>query len=270
MPKKMTTLVSWNVNGIRAAIRKEAFVPFVNKVQPDVLCLQETKAQQGQAEIDLPAYEEIWNSAERKGYSGTAIFTKVKPLSITYDLPGVKAGALKDTFGDALTEGRVITMEFEDVYLVTVYTPNAKRGLERLAYRHKKWDPLFLAHVQDLKKKKPVIMCGDFNVAHKEIDLARPKDNTRNAGFTPEEREGMDGIVDAGFIDTWRHLNPAVTDKYTWWSHFAKSRERNVGWRIDYFLADEKLKTKVKDAFIWDDVMGSDHCPVGIKINVNL
>ena len=270
MSKKLITLVSWNVNGIRAVMRKDAFIPFIEEVKPDVLCLQETKAQQGQAEIDLPEYEEIWNSAERKGYSGTAIFTKVKPISITYDLPGVKPGALKDSFGDAITEGRVITMEFKDFYLVTVYTPNAKRGLERLEYRHKKWDPLFLKHMKVLKKKKPVVVCGDLNVAHKEIDLARPKDNTKNAGFTAEEREGMDKIIAAGFIDTWRHLNPDVADRYTWWSHFAKSRERNVGWRIDYFLADEALTSKVKEAMIWDKAMGSDHCPVGIEIEANL
>jgi exodeoxyribonuclease-3 len=270
MPKKYKTLVSWNVNGIRAAIRKEALVPFIEEVKPDVICLQETKAQQGQAEIDLPEYEEIWNSAERKGYSGTAIFSKVKPISIVYGMPGVKAGALTDSFGDAATEGRVITMEFDEFYLVTVYTPNSKRGLERLEYRHKKWDPSFLKHLKDLKKKKPVVMCGDLNVAHNEIDLARPKDNMKNAGFTAEEREGMDNMVGAGFVDSFRHLYPDATDRYTWWSHFAKSRERNVGWRIDYFLVDEKLKSKVKDAFIWSDVMGSDHCPVGIKIDVEL
>lgn len=261
---KSIKFVSWNVNGIRAAMRKGAFVPFIKKEQPDILCLQETKAMQGQAEIDLPEYEEIWNSADRKGYSGTAIFTKIKPISIMFDLPGVKAGALKDSFGDALTEGRVITMEFDEYYVVTVYTPNAKRGLERLEYRHKKWDPLFLKYVDGLQKKKPVIMCGDFNVAHKEIDLARPKDNVKNAGFTPQEREGMDNIVDAGFIDTFRHVHPDATGQYSWWSHFAKSRERNVGWRIDYFLVSSKLKKRIKDAYIRMDVMGSDHAPVGL------
>jgi len=270
MPKKYKTLVSWNVNGIRAVMRKDALVPFIEEIKPDILCLQETKAQQGQAEIDLPEYEEVWNSAERKGYSGTAIFTKVKPISIIFDLPRVEKGALKDAFGDASTEGRVITMEFEDFYLVTVYTPNAKRGLERLSYRHKLWDPLFLAFVKDLQKKRPVVMCGDFNVAHKEIDLARPQDNVQNAGFTTEEREGMDRIIDAGFVDTFRYLYPNTTGAYTWWSHFAKSRERNVGWRIDYFLASEKIVSKIQDTFIWPNVMGSDHCPVGIKINTNL
>ncbi|PJA45058.1 exodeoxyribonuclease III [Candidatus Uhrbacteria bacterium CG_4_9_14_3_um_filter_50_9] len=261
-------LVSWNVNGIRAVMNKDAFVPFVQKEKPDILCLQETKAMKGQAEIDLPEYEEIWNSAERKGYSGTAIFTKVKPQSITFDIPGVKAGFLEDSFGDTLMEGRVITMEFEKYFVVTVYTPNAKRGLERLEYRHKKWDPLFLAYMRDLEKKKPVIMCGDFNVAHEEIDLARPKDNVNNAGFTPEEREGADKIVAAGFVDTFRHLYPDTPDAYTWWSHFAKARERNVGWRIDYFFVSEKLKGNIEEAFIRPNVMGSDHCPVGVVMKM--
>lgn len=263
---KVTKLVSWNVNGLRAVMRKDAFVPFVKKEQPDVLCLQETKAMQGQAEIDLPEYEEIWNSAERKGYSGTAIFTKIKPISVIYDLPGVKAGTLEDSFGDALTEGRVITMEFEHYYVVTVYTPNAKRGLERLEYRHKKWDPLFLKHVKNLEKKKPVVMCGDFNVAHQEIDLARPKDNTKNAGFTPEEREGMDKIISAGFTDTFRKMHPEKEGHYSWWSNFAKSRERNVGWRIDYFLTSKNLKADITDARIHMDAMGSDHAPVQLVL----
>ncbi|MDG1949856.1 MAG: exodeoxyribonuclease III, partial [bacterium] len=192
----------------------------------------------------------------------------IKPISITYDLPGVKVGDLKDSFGDAITEGRVITMEFKEYYVVTVYTPNAKRSLERLGYRHKKWDPLFLLHIKELERKKPVIMCGDLNVAHKEIDLARPKDNKKNAGFTPEEREGADNIIEAGFIDTYRHLHPDKEGQYTWWSNFAKSRDRNIGWRIDYFFASNKLKDQIKDAYIRQDVMGSDHCPVGVIINV--
>ncbi len=243
-------------------------MPYVKKEQPDVLCLQETKAQQGQAEIDLPEYEEIWNSAERKGYAGTAIFTKIKPLSIVYGLPGIKNGDLEDTFGDALKEGRVLTMEFESYYVVTVYTPNAKRDLARKDYRHKKWDPAFLKYVKGLEKKKPVVMCGDFNVAHKEIDLARPKDNKKNAGFTPEEREGADKIVAAGFVDTFRHLHPDVEGAYSWWSNFAKSRERNVGWRIDYFFVSDALKKHVKEAFIRSDVMGSDHAPVGVVLTI--
>ncbi|MBT4856602.1 exodeoxyribonuclease III [Candidatus Uhrbacteria bacterium] len=263
---KTTKIISWNVNGIRAVIRKDAFLPFIEDEKPDILCLQETKAQQGQAEIDLPEYEEIWNSAERKGYSGTAIFTKIKPISVIYDMPGVSDGELTDSFGDALGEGRVITAEFEDYYLVTVYTPNSKRSLERLEYRHKRWDPLFLQHIKDLEKKKPVIMCGDLNVAHNEIDLARPKDNRRNAGFTDEEREGVDNIVGAGYIDTFRHLHPEDEGQYSWWSYFAKARERNVGWRIDYFFASEKLKGRIKEAYIRMDAIGSDHAPVCLVI----
>ena len=258
--------MSWNVNGIRAVIRKEVFVPFVKKHNPDVLCLQETKAQQGQAEIDLPEYEEIWNSAERKGYAGTAIFTKIKPLSITYDIPGVKNGAFKDSFGDALAEGRVIAMEFEKYQLVTVYTPNSKRGLERVAFRQKTWDPAFLKYLKALEKKKPVVFCGDLNVAHKEIDLARPNDNHRNAGFTDEEREGADKMIAAGFIDTFRHFYPDKKDEYTWWSNFNKARDRNVGWRIDYFFVSPKLEKNLKSASIHQKDMGSDHCPVEVQL----
>ena len=268
MPKQTLKLISWNVNGIRAVIRKDEFVPFIKKHKPDVLCLQETKAQQGQAEIDLPEYEEIWNSAEKKGNAGTAIFTKVKPLSITYDIPGVKKDGFEDSFGNTLTEGRVITMEFETFYLVTVYTPNSKRKLERLEYRHKTWDPAFLKYMQKLEKTKPVVFCGDLNVAHKEIDLARPKDNKRNAGFTDEEREGADKIVAAGYIDSFRHFYPERTDEYTWWSNFNKARDRNVGWRIDYFFVSPKLKKNLQSAAIHQDVMGSDHCPVEIELSV--
>lgn len=260
-------LISWNVNGIRAVIRKEQFNPFIKKHDPDVLCLQETKAQQGQGEIDLPQYEEIWNSAERKGYAGTAIFTKVKPLSITYDIPGAKRDKFKDSFGNTLTEGRVIAMEFEKFHLVNVYTPNAKRDLARLEYRHKIWDPAFLRYLNKLEKTKPVVSCGDFNVAHKEIDLARPKDNKKNAGFTPEEREGADNIV-ANYIDSYRHFYPDKTDIYTWWSNFRNSRANNVGWRIDYFFVSPKLKKQLKSAAIHDNVMGSDHCPVEIQLEL--
>lgn len=258
--------MSWNVNGLRAVIRKDAFIPFVKKHKPDILCLQETKAQQGQAEIDLPEYEEIWNSAERKGYAGTAIFTKVKPNSISFDIPTVKTNAFEDTFGNTLSEGRVITLEFDGFYLSTVYTPNAKRDLARLEYRRKIWDPAFLKYMKKLEKKKPVIFCGDLNVAHKEIDLARPKDNRRNAGFTDEEREGADKIVDAGFIDTFRHFHPDKKDEYTWWSNFNKARERNVGWRIDYFFSSPKLIQRIASAKIHQSVMGSDHCPVEIVL----
>lgn len=266
MPNKSLKLISWNVNGIRAVIRKGAFQEFMKQHQPDILCLQETKAQQGQAEIDLPEYEEFWNSAERKGYAGTAIFTRVKPIAVIYDMPGIEGDQFEDGFGDALTEGRVVTAEFEDYYLVTVYTPNAKRGLERLGFRHDVWDKAFLDYVTGLEKKKPVIFCGDLNVAHKEIDLARPKDNKRNAGFTDEEREGADNIVSAGYIDTFRYFYPEKEEEYTWWSNFNKARERNVGWRIDYFFLSPKLEGRLKSAAIHQDVMGSDHCPVEIVI----
>lgn len=260
-------LYSWNVNGIRAALRKGDFQTFMKTHAPDILCLQETKAERGQAEIDLPDYEEIWNSADKKGYAGTAIFTKVKPISIIYDLPGADSEKLTDKFGNALKEGRVITAEFTDFYLVTVYTPNSKgTELERLNYRHKAWDPAFLAHLKDLNAKKPVIVCGDLNVAHKEIDLARPKDNRRNAGFTDEEREGMDNLLRSGLVDTYRHFSPDKEGAYTWWSNFNKARERNVGWRIDYFLASEHIMRRVTSAEIHADVYGSDHCPVSITL----
>ena len=268
MSKQSLKIMSWNVNGLRAVIRKDAFIPFVKKHQPDILCLQETKAQQGQAEIDLPEYEEIWNSAERKGYAGTAIFTKIKPLSITYDIPGIKEGKLSDSFGDASKEGRVITMEFDSFYLMTVYTPNSKRSLERLEFREKSWDPEFLNYIVGLEKTKSVIFCGDLNVAHQEIDLSRPNDNHKNAGFTDEERSGADKMVAAGYIDSFRHFYPTKTDEYTWWSHFHKARDRNVGWRIDYFFVSPKLTKNLKSAAIHQNVMGSDHCPVEVVIEV--
>lgn len=267
MPNAPLKLISWNVNGLRAVLRKETFVPFVKKHNPDILCLQETKAQQGQAEIDLPEYEEIWNSAEKPGYAGTAIFTRVKPLSVTFDIPSADEKQFRDGFGDPLREGRVITMEFDDFMLVNVYTPNAKRDLARLTFRHKIWDPAFLAYLKHLEKKKPVVFCGDLNVAHKEIDIARPKENRKNAGFTDEEREGADKIVEAGFIDTFRHFYPDTTGAYTWWSNFGSARARNVGWRIDYFFASPKLKKRLTSASIHADIMGSDHCPVELILS---
>jgi exodeoxyribonuclease III len=262
----MLKLISWNVNGIRAVIRKELFVPFMKKHQPDILCLQETKAMQGQAEIDLPEYEEIWNSAQKPGYAGTAIFTKVKPLSVTYDIPDADPKKFEDGFGQPLKEGRVVTMEFERFFLVNVYTPNAKRDLARLKFRHTLWDPAFLDYLKRLEKRKPVVFCGDLNVAHKEIDIARPKDNHKNAGFTDEEREGADNIVDAGFIDTFRHFYPDKKDAYTWWSAFGGARARNVGWRIDYFFVSPQLKKHLVNASIHQDVLGSDHCPVELTL----
>lgn len=261
-------LTSWNVNGLRAVLRKDMFVPFVREHQPDILCLQETKATKGQAQIDLPEYEEIWNSAEKPGYAGTAIFTKIKPSSVTYDLPGADSKRFKDTFGQPLKEGRVITMEFEDFFLVNVYTPNAKRDLARLKFRHTTWDPTFLSYLQTLEEQKPVVFCGDLNVAHKEIDIARPKENRKNAGFTDEERMGADNMVEAGFIDTFRHFYPDKTDAYTWWSNFGGARARNIGWRIDYFFVSPKLKKHLVNASIHSTVMGSDHCPIELVFTI--
>ncbi len=261
-------LYSWNVNGIRAVTRKNNFVPFINEHQPDILCLQETKAERGQAEIDLPDYEEYWNSASKKGYSGTAIFSKIKPLSIINGFPedfAKKYNFIDHATRDAAQEGRVITAEYETFYVVTVYTPNAKDDLSRIPLRHKHWDPAFLAYCKQLEKKKPVIFCGDLNVAHTELDLANPKPNMGKKGFTPEEREGFGHFIDAGFVDTLR-LFKQGNGHYTWWSHFANSRARNVGWRIDYILVSESLKPKVKAAEIHADVMGSDHCPISITL----
>ncbi len=256
-------LVSWNVNGLRAILRKGSFISFLDTEKPDIICIQETKAKQGQAEVDLPEYEEIWNSAERPGYSGTAIFTKVKPLSVSTDFPTLAPCA--DQFGDPATEGRVLTVEFPEFYLVNVYTPNSKRGLERLNLRHNTWDKAYLEYLKQLEKTKPVITCGDFNAAHTEIDIARPKENQKNAGFTIEEREGITNYINAGFVDTFRTLHPD-TIKYTWWSHLGHARANNIGWRIDYFFVSASLKDRLKSAEIYDQIMGSDHCPISIEI----
>lgn len=261
-------IISWNVNGIRAVHKKGLFMPFIEKHQPDILCLQETKAEQHQSVIDLPDYDEYWNSAEKKGYSGTAIFTKTKPLSIANGFPETIIKKCKlgpDAYGDPLTEGRVITAEYKDFYVVTVYTPNAKDDLSRIPLRHKQWDPAFLGYCQLLEKKKPVIFCGDLNVAHTPDDLARPKENVGLKGFTAEERAGFQAFVDAGFVDTFRHFLKG-NGHYTWWSHFANARARNVGWRIDYVLISPSLLPRLKSAEILPEVMGSDHCPVMIEI----
>jgi exodeoxyribonuclease-3 len=264
-------LYSWNVNGIRAVVRKNEFVPFVQKHQPDILCLQETKAEQGQAEIDLPHYEEFWNSASsKKGYSGTAIFSKIKPLSVIYGFPEdfTKKYRFVDTATrDSAQEGRVITAEYDKFYVVTVYTPNAKDDLSRIDLRHKHWDPAFLAYCKQLEKTKPVIFCGDLNVAHTEEDLARPKPNVGKKGFTKEEREGFQNFIDAGFVDTLRIFKKG-NGHYTWWTHWANARANNVGWRIDYILVSNSLKNHVKAAEIHADVMGSDHCPISITIDI--
>lgn len=268
--KKSLKIISWNVNGIRAVHNKGMFLSFIEKYSPDILCLQETKAMQGQAVIDLPEYEEYWNSAERKGYSGTAIFSKIKPLAIILGIPDhiAKAhGLIADGYGDPLSEGRVIALQFADFYVVTVYTPNAKSDLSRIPLRHKQWDPAFLTHCKELEKKKPVVFCGDLNVAHMPDDLANPKQNVGKHGFTAEEREGFQNFIDAGFVDTFRMFQKG-NGFYSWWSHFAQARARNVGWRIDYVLTSEKLRAQVKESFILSEVMGSDHCPVGITLEM--
>ncbi len=260
----------WNVNGIRAVIRKELFKPFIDKEQPDILCLQETKAQQGEAVIDLPDYIEYWNSATKKGYSGTAIFTKVKPISVVNDFPPEimkKYHLTDDKDRDSSAEGRIITAEFDTFYLLTVYTPNAKDDLSRIPLRHKHWDPAFLAYCKQLEKTKPVLFCGDLNVAHTPDDLARPKPNEGKKGYTAEEREGFQNFVDAGFADTLRMFVKG-NGHYTWWTHWANARANNVGWRIDYFLASKDLKKHIKKAAIHADIMGSDHCPISVTLDI--
>lgn len=251
----MTKIISWNVNGIRAVMKK-GFMEFFEEELPDILCLQETKAQEEQVKLDLPGYHQYWNSAEKKGYSGTAIFTRFQPLKVSYGLGIEKHDK----------EGRTITLEFEKCYVVTVYTPNSQDDLRRLPYRHKEWDVDFLEYVNQLQKIKPVIFCGDLNVAHKEIDLANPKTNTKSAGFTKEERESFDKIVAAGFVDSFRHFNQDP-HHYTWWSYRTAARERNVGWRIDYFCVSEALVPNLHSAGILPNVHGSDHCPVVVELN---
>jgi exodeoxyribonuclease-3 len=262
-------LYSWNVNGIRAVLNKGSLQKFIEEHDPDVLCLQETKAERGQFELDLPQYEEHFFSAVKKGYSGTAIFTKTPALryvdGISKDL-AAKYELDTDNYGDPSNEGRVIAAEFENYWVVTVYTPNSKRDLSRLQLRHKRWDAALLAHLSELEKSKPVLVCGDFNAAHREIDLARPKDNLKNAGFTAEEREGFDDMLAAGFVDVFRRDNPELEGAYTWWAHWGGARARNVGWRIDYWLASKGIAARVKNPQIHPDVLGSDHCPVSIEI----
>lgn len=262
-------LVSWNVNGIRSVVNKGAFRTMLDQLQPDILCLQETKAERGQAEIDLPEYTEYWNSAAKKGYSGTAIFTKAAPLRVINGFPRDIIDTYEvtsDTYGDPNAEGRVIAAEFEDFWVVTVYTPNSKRDLSRLGIRHKHWDKGFLAYVKQLEATKPVLFCGDLNAAHTEDDLARPADNRRNAGFTDEEREGFQNLLDAGFVDTFRLFTPTGNGYYTWWTHRANARERNIGWRIDYWMASKSIVPKIAKAEIHADIIGSDHCPVSIEL----
>ncbi|SFM22760.1 exodeoxyribonuclease III [Pelosinus propionicus] len=247
-------LISWNVNGLRACLLK-GFEDFFNTENADIFCIQETKMHPDQAEIGLAGYEKYWNSAVKKGYSGTAVFTRIAPLSVTYGL----------NIEEHDQEGRIITLEFENFFLVNVYTPNSKRELLRLDYRMR-WEDDFKAYLTALNQSKPVIICGDINVAHQEIDIKNPKTNRRNAGFTDEERDKMTALLEAGFTDTFRHLYPDKIDAYTWWSYMMNARARNIGWRIDYFLVSNTLREAIKEATIYPDVMGSDHCPIGLEI----
>ena len=253
---KSLKYISWNVNGLRACIKK-GFMESFKELDADAFCLQETKLQPDQIELDLPGYYQYWNSAVKKGYSGTALFTKIKPLSVTYGI-GME---------EHDQEGRVITADFNDHCLVTCYTPNSQRGLARLTYRMK-WEDDFKKYLLDLSKKKPVILCGDLNVAHEEIDLANPASNHMNAGFTDDERNKMTELLSDGFTDSFRYLHQDKKDAYSWWSYFAKSRERNIGWRIDYFLVSDILQPRIKAAEIHSSILGSDHCPVELDIEI--
>lgn len=252
----MKKLISWNVNGLRACIGK-GFIDFVTAEDADIFCIQESKLQAGQVDLELPGYHQYWNYAEKKGYSGTAVFSKEEPLSVSYGM-GIEQHD---------KEGRVITLEFGSYYLVTVYTPNAKEELKRLSYRME-WEDDFLAYLKKLEHLKPVIFCGDLNVAHKEIDLKNPKTNHKNAGFTDEERSKFTALTEAGFLDTFRYFYPDLEGAYSWWSYRFHAREKNAGWRIDYFMVSDCLKDTLTDAFIYTDILGSDHCPVGLQINI--
>ena len=252
---KNLTYISWNVNGLRACIKK-GFLDAFEKLNADCFCLQETKLQPDQIDLDLPGYHQYWNSAVKKGYSGTAIFTKTEPIQVSYGM-GIE---------EHDQEGRIITAEFDTHYLVTCYTPNSKRALERLDYRMI-WEDDFRNYLKKLEGKKPIVLCGDLNVAHKEIDLANPASNRKNAGFTDEERNKMTTLLQAGFTDTFRYLYPDKTEAYSWWSYFAKSRERNIGWRIDYFLVSQSLNSRIKEARIHPEIEGSDHCPVELVLS---
>ena len=250
-------LISWNVNGLRAAVQK-GFLDYFNQENADIFCLQETKLQAGQIDLELNGYHQYWNYAEKKGYSGTAIFTKKEPISVTYGL-GIE---------EHDKEGRVITLEFDKFFMITVYTPNSQEALARLDYRMK-WEDDFRAYLLKLNEIKPVIVCGDLNVAHQEIDLKNPKTNRKNAGFSDEEREKMSKLLESGFIDTFRYFYPELTGAYSWWSYRFNARKNNAGWRIDYFLVSERLKDSLEDAEIHKDILGSDHCPVVLKLKEN-
>ena len=261
-------IYSWDVNGIRAVLKKGDLDKFLAYENPDILCIQETKAKRDQVEVDFGDYIEYWNSAKRPGYAGTAIFVRnnIKVLNEYRDFekyPELKIE--QDVFGDPLNEGRILTLEFKKYFIVTVYVPNSKRGLERLTLREKLWDPTLKKYLEKLQQEKPVIICGDFNAAHEEIDLARPKENMKNAGFTKEERKGIDNILSAGFIDTFRELHP-TEERYTWWTNWGNARANNVGWRIDYFFISKTLQKDLKSADIYESVFGSDHCPISIEM----
>jgi exodeoxyribonuclease-3 len=247
-------LISWNVNGLRA-VYKKGFLDFFENEDADIFCVQETKMQEGQLEIDMPNYEVYFNSAVQKGYSGTAVFSKISPKSITYGM-GIE---------EHDQEGRIITLEYEKFYLVNVYTPNSGRELARLNYRME-WEEVFKSYLKGLDKTKPVIVCGDLNVAHEEIDLKNPKQNRKNAGFTDEEREKIDVLLKSGFTDTFRCLYPDKENSYTWWSYMANARQKDIGWRIDYFLVSDKIKEEIKEATIYKNILGSDHCPIGLEV----
>lgn len=249
-------LISWNINGLRAGLKK-GFQQTFNEFDADIFCLQETKMEQGQAEIDLAGYEEYWNSAQKKGYSGTAVFSKIKPLDVRYGIDREEHDQ----------EGRVITAEYDSFFLVNVYTPNSQRGLLRLEYRMQ-WEDAFLKYLLALNSQKPVVICGDLNVAHQEIDIKNAKSNERNAGFTIEERSKMTELLRSGFVDTFRTLYPEKRDAYSWWSYMGNARANNTGWRIDYFLVSERLMPKVQEATIYPEVLGSDHCPVGLVLDL--
>ncbi len=251
-------IVSWNVNGLRAALKK-GFMEFFQSSQSTIFCLQETKMMQGQADFDLPDYEEYWNSAVKKGYSGTAVFSQKEANSVRLDL-GIE---------EHDQEGRLITLEYNNFFLVNAYVPNSQRGLARLDYRLR-WQDDFRTYLQALDQTKPVIICGDLNVAHHEIDIKNPKSNINNAGFTPGEREKMTELLEAGWVDTFRHLHPDKTGAYTWWSYMFDARSKNVGWRIDYILVSERLRERINGAYIYAEVPGSDHCPVGLDIDIPL
>jgi exodeoxyribonuclease-3 len=250
-------LVSWNVNGFRAVWTKGDFSKYLHEVDADIICLQETKLQEEQVDFDLRGYHTYWNFAEKKGYSGTAIFTKEEPIAVTYGLD----------IEEYDQEGRVITMVFEDFNLVTVYTPNSKRGLTRLDYRME-WEDAFLDYIKRLDIHKPVIFCGDLNVAHNEIDLKNPKTNRKSAGFSDQEREKFSALLGEGFVDTYRYLYPEQEGAYSWWSYLGKAREKNVGWRLDYFVVSERIKKQIKEAKISSHIMGSDHCPIELEIEI--